>query len=165
VAQGDPTTVLGTRRRRSSRQQRLGRHDSVDPAPIENHRDRQIVAERDFGAVASLETKIGTTQQPYWRLRLSWTQAEEIGLGLKRNDWTSLSGSLLARRGQDGSAQSGQQRATVRSKNVICHPVDADHFMPDMSSFRALADRARLGHFFAANRWAHVISPPQRSRL
>jgi hypothetical protein len=48
---------------------------------------------------------------------------------------------------------------------VICHVVDADHFPLHMSSQLALDGMAPTSHFFAANRWAHVISPPQQSRL
>jgi hypothetical protein len=102
-------------------EQRLNTCCAIEAAPVEKRRHREIVGQRDFGAIAAPETKRLIAKRPDGRGRLTLAQVEEVFLATKCQPGGLFGMGSLARPPKSAGGQSRHHRAAVRSKNVICH--------------------------------------------
>src|SRR5262249_36641531 len=128
-------------------------------------RDRQFVAERHVQHLAALEAEVAAAERPDRRFRSARPKQDTVGFGLQRDRGPALGPGCGRQRGAKRcSPQGGHQIAPgegeVGTCYGTCHPADADHFREYLSSRDRSQGGLASGHFFAANRWTHVISPP-----
>ena len=101
-------------------------------------------------------------KRPYRGFRLSRTQGDAPALACSVRDWRPWAAARSRQRRRQGPQRPVRPSARGGPAGKFDLPwLDADHFPLDMSScVQVPPGRLANGHFFAANRWAHVISPP-----
>lgn len=148
--------------------QRVGQRRAIQAVPDWRKRDRKVVPKNHLATVATLETDIADMacggQLPD---RCSWLTRPErqrcrpcLKQDLGSRERARAAGHQPGRGSSEGSSQPGQNLASVRFENPRFH--GAIRTTPRWIS-PAIVPTWRVppsGHFFAANRRAHAISPP-----
>ena len=169
MAQWNRKAIGGLGGERRPGQKRLAGGDAVDPVPIQRDRRRGRVAKLDLERVTPLEAELGVApgERPDRGGRLARAQVERAGPGLQRQHGRSLGGRPGGQRWADqGGSEPGHQLAAIQPGQAPVRSKCASPW-PMRTIFRWIcpasvvtSDGRRSGHFFAANREAHVISPP-----
>jgi hypothetical protein len=109
--------------------------------PVQHSRDRQLVPKCQFQVITSLEAdrpvRRRVLERPYGGIGLSRSQGDDAGSCLERQGGPIWGGSDPRQgRIEERRTRSGQEFAPVGAEKSVCHSVDPDHFLLDMSSSR-----------------------------
>ena len=168
VTQRDSRDFRARPRAGALARQRFGGGYAVDPVPVQRHRDRQFVREREVETLAApgIAARIGRCAEelPAQCIR-SFRRPPPLHRLCACRTGTSRRSSAAAIDGSIGPSVAAPRPAinSRRSSQEIrfaMTPIRTIFRWISPASSSLPPDRLKNGHFFAANRLAHVISPP-----